>query len=399
VIEWLRRHDPDRVFIDTGDERQTYGETLDAIEARPVTGMEVIRPWPYFSSVVDLLAIMAKSSAVIVAEESPEMGNVDPLGAASVVFTSGSVGGQKGARLTRSNWEAASQASVEHLGHGPEDNWLLAMPLHHVSGLSIVLRSAYAGGTVRMVPGFDPATFAGELRGGEVSMASLVPTMLSRVLDLDPGPYSGLRAVLVGGGPIPDELLQRAASAGLPILPTYGMTETCGQVATLRPGSVVENKAHPLPGVEIRIEPDDRIALRGPMVSPGYLGEPDRAPGEWFVTGDLGRIDDDGALIVTGRADSLIVSGGENIDPAMVEAALMRVPGVDGAVVFGVPSEEWGMEVVCLYTGDAGTIRIDSHLRGRLPSFMIPKRWHRVQEIPTTALGKPDRAEAARRFN
>jgi O-succinylbenzoic acid--CoA ligase len=397
MIEWLRRHDPDRVFIESSDGNRTFGETADAVEARAVTDPEVVRPWPYFSSVVDLLALMSKSSAVIVAEEAHEHGVVDPAGAACVVFTSGSSGGPKGVRLTWRNWEAAARASVDHLAHGPEDTWLLAMPLHHVGGLSIVIRSAFVGGSVRMLPGFDPATFASELRRG-VTMASVVPTMLSRVLDIDPGPYQGLRGVLVGGGPITEEVLARGVAAGLPLLPTYGMTETAGQVATLRPGSEVENKAYPLPGVELRIEADGRIAVRGPMVSPGYLGEPDRDPGEWFVTGDLGTIDPDGALRVTGRADMIIVSGGENIDPVVVEAALLKVPGVEAAVVVGVPSEEWGLEVVCVYVGESGPVRIESHVRGRLAGFMVPKRWLHVDELPMTAMGKPDRAEVIRRF-
>ncbi|HEX9865487.1 MAG TPA: AMP-binding protein [Acidimicrobiia bacterium] len=397
MIEWLSRHDPSRVFIVTDDDSRTFGETVEAVEARPVSGFEVVRPWPYFSSVIDLLALMSKSSAVIVAEDVPEMAMIDPGEAASVVFTSGSSGGPKGVRLTMQNWEAAARASVDHLGHGPDDVWLLAMPLHHVGGLSIIIRSAFVGGTVRMLPGFDPAAFARELRSG-VTMASVVPTMLTRVLDVDPGPFEGLRGVLIGGGPIPDEVLERGAAAGLPILPSYGMTETAGQVATLRPGSPIENKGHPLPGVELRIEADDRIAVRGPMVSPGYVGQPDR-DSDWFVTGDLGTLDPDGALRVTGRADTLIVSGGENIDPTVVEAAMTRVPGVTAAAVVGVPSEEWGMEVVCLYVGDASPILIDSHLKGRLAGFMIPKRLLRVAELPMTPLGKPDRAEVIRRFS
>ncbi|MGH8913154.1 MAG: AMP-binding protein [Acidimicrobiia bacterium] len=398
MLDWVRRHDPDRVFIETPERSWTFGETAAEVEARYVAGTEVVRPWPYYSSVVDLLAVMAKGSAVVVAEETSDLGLIDAGGAASVVFTSGSSGGPKGARLTKENWEAAAKASVEHLGHGEDDTWLLAMPLHHVAGLSIIIRSAWSGGTVRMLPGFDPISYANELRRG-VTMASVVPTMLARVLEYDPGPYEGLKAMLVGGGPIPDDILERGAEAGLPLLPTYGMTETCGQVATLEPGSPLENKAHPLPGVELRIDLDGRIAVRGPMVSPGYVGGPDRRPDEWFVSGDLGRLDDDGALRVTGRADTLIVSGGENIDPGVVEEVLLRVPGVDAALVLGVPSEEWGTEVVCLFVGEASPIRIESYLRDRLAGFMTPKRWLRVDALPMTPMGKPDRAGAARRFS
>jgi O-succinylbenzoic acid--CoA ligase len=398
VLDWLKRHPTHRVFIETPEGRWSFGEMVAEVEARHVSGTELVRPWPYFSSVVDLLAVMAKGSAVIVFDETPDRGSVDPAGAASVVFTSGSTGRPKGARLTLDNWSAAARASMAHLGHGEGDVWLLAMPLHHVAGLSIIVRSAYAGGSVRMLPGFDPTSFARELRGG-VTMVSVVPTMLSRLLEIEPGPYQGLKGMLVGGGPIPAGLLERAAAAGLPVLPTYGLTETCGQVATLRPGSAVDNKAHPLPGVELRIEPDGRIAVRGPMVSPGYVGEPDRVPGDWFVSGDLGRLDDDGALRVTGRADTVIVSGGENIDPAVVEETLSRVHGVEASLVLGLPSEEWGMEVVCLYVGEASPTRIESYLRDRLARFMIPKRWLRVEALPQTPLGKPDRMAAADFFS
>jgi O-succinylbenzoic acid--CoA ligase len=398
MIEWVRGHGPERVFIETPERSWTYGETAAEVEARPVSGTEVVRPWPYFSSVVDLLAVMSKGSAVIVAEETSELGLIDAGGAASVVFTSGSSGGPKGARLTKENWEASARASIEHLGHGADDTWLLAMPLHHVAGLSIIIRSAYSGGSVRMLPGFEPTSFANELRNG-VTMVSVVATMLARVLDVDPGPYEGLKALLVGGGPIPDGLLERAAEAGLPVLPTYGMTETCGQVATLKPGSPLVNEAHLLPDVELRIDDDGRILVRGPMVSPGYVGEPDRDPDDWFQTGDIGVLDEEGALRVTGRADTLIVSGGENVDPGVVEEAVIRVPGVEAALVVGVPSGEWGTEVVCLYVGEASQIRIESYLKDRLTGFMIPKRWLRVEALPLTPMGKPDRVDAARRFS
>jgi O-succinylbenzoic acid--CoA ligase len=323
---------------------------------------------------------------------------IDPAGATTVVFTSGTTGGPKAVRLTRDNWEAAADASMRHLGHGHDDVWLLAMPLHHVAGLSIVLRSAYAGGRVRMLDGFEPKEVAAQLGAG-VTMASMVPTMLHRVLEAGPGSYEGLRAVLLGGGPIPDGLLKRGVAAGLPILPTYGLTETAGQVATLRPGDPPANKAYPLPSAELRIEPDGRIAVRGPMVSPGYVGEPDRDVDDWLVTGDLGSMDEDGALRVLGRADDIIVSGGENIDPGRVEIEIASVPGVDGVLVLGVPSEEWGMEAVCLYMGELDEGGVESKVRETLPAFMIPRRWLRVSELPMTPMGKPDRAAAARLFS
>ncbi|HYJ25788.1 MAG TPA: AMP-binding protein [Acidimicrobiia bacterium] len=395
MLDWLRRQDPARVFIEAPDVTLTFGEIAHAVMDRPVHGIEVVRPGLDIQSVIDLLAVMSKGSAVVTG--TVETTAIDPSDAASVLFTSGTSGRPKGVRLTIDNWAAAASASIQHLGHGPADTWLLALPLHHVAGLSILVRSAYAGGAVRMLPGFDPVAFATHLRRG-VSVVSMVPTMLSRVLDVDPGPYDGLKAVLLGGGPIPSRVLDRAGAAGLPVLPTYGLTETAGQVATLKPGAPLENKAHPLPGVDIRVDPDDRIAVRGPMLSPGYVGEPDRGAEDWLVTGDLGRIDDDGALRVTGRADTIIVSGGENIDPAVVEATLLRVEGVQEALVAGLTSEEWGMEAVCLYVGQANPAQLETALRQILPGFMVPKRWRQVAGLPMTPMGKPDRDEAARLF-
>jgi O-succinylbenzoic acid--CoA ligase len=397
MLDWLKQHVPGRVFLETAEGDVTYGEMVQAVEGRPVEGTEVVKPRLDMDSIVDILAVMYSGSAVI-AREDVDPGDVDPLDAATVMFTSGTTGGQKGVRLTRANWEAAADASMRHLGHGPDDVWLLAMPLYHVAGLSIVLRSAYAGGRIRMLDGFEPREFTAHLGAG-VTMASMVPTMLNRVLDAGPGSCDGLRAVLLGGGPIPEALLKRGVGAGLPLLPTYGLTETAGQVATLRPGDPPANKAYPLPGVELRIDPDGRIWVRGPMVSPGYVGEPDREADGWLVTGDLGLIDEDGALRVLGRADDVIVSGGENIDPSRVEAEIATVPGVESVLVVGVPSEEWGMEAVCLYSGELDESGVESRVRETLPGFMIPRRWLRVSELPMTPMGKPDRAAAARLFS
>ncbi len=390
MIEWLERAEPDRVFLEVPGATISYGETAALVADRPIgPPTEVLRPVADIDSVVDIFAVAERGRAVLVTpslEVDPVVGDGE---AATIVYTSGSSGVPRPVRLTRANWEAAVAASTEHLGNTADDTWLCVLPLYHVGGLSILFRSAFVGGTVRLLPGFAADSTAREL--GSVTHASLVPTMLARVLDTNPGQYRGLSAVLVGGGPIPDGLLERAHAAGIPALPSYGMTETCAQVATLRPGSPPQYRAHPLPGIEIRIEPDGRIAVRGDQVSPGYAGEPDRRPGEWFVTGDLGEIDDEGALRVLGRSDGVIVSGGENIDPVAVEQVVEAHPGVSTAVVVGLPSEEWGMEGGCAYTGEVDPESLRRWARERLDGFQVPKRWVKVQEVPVTALGKPDR--------
>ncbi len=396
MIEWLARVAPEMTYLRIGDREWTYGEALEEVRARVRQRPVELTPGPGGDGVFDLLAGMSGGGAVVTPPGVGPSYPDDLNGAALVVYTSGTTGGPKGVRLTTGNLEAAARASVSHLDHGPTDTWLAAMPLHHVGGISILVRSAYVGGAVLLQEGFHASEFAKALRG-EVTMASVVPTMLHRLLETDPGPYRGLRAVLVGGGPITPGLLERAAEAGLPVLPTYGMTETFGQVATLRPGSSLEHRAHPLPGVEIRIDEERRIAVRGPQVSPGYLGEPDRKS-DWLETGDLGEIDEEGALRVLGRADTVIITGGENVDPARVESRIEEHPAVDDVLVIGLPDAEWGEVIACLYSGTALPDELRAWLGQRLPGHMIPREWKAVGAIPRTPLGKPDREAAAAAF-
>lgn len=385
MIEWLRRHDPDRVFLRAGERTWTYAETIVEVERRlavsPRLSIVTLEP----ESVFELLAGISSGGITAVGLQPEATRAFD---SALVVFTSGTTGAPKGVRLTSLNLTAAASASAEHLGHGPDDDWLLAMPMHHVGGISIVVRQAYTGGSVSLHSGFDPGRFAAAMRG-PVTMVSVVPTMLARLIDH--GPFSGLRAVLVGGGPIPPGLLEAATDVGLPVLPTYGMTETFGQVATLRPDAPLAYKVHPLPGVQVRTDSDGRIAVKGAQVSPGYAGEPDRQD-PWFVTSDFGEIDHEGALRILGRADTVIVTGGENVSPERVESVARDHRGVEDVMVVGSPDPEWGEKVVCVYTGSVTPEDLRSWFSERLPRFMVPKRFVMVESIPRTALGKPDRS-------
>lgn len=391
VIEWLRRVQAERPLMYGEDRIWTYGQALEEVSKRSSDEPRLSKPSLTPQSIFDVFSGISSGGVTVVGPE-PEVST--PAEEDLVVFTSGTSGRPKGVRLTSRNLEAAAAASAEHLGHGPEDNWLLAMPLHHVGGLSIVVRQIYTGGSVTLLSGFEVDAVHRAMRSG-VTMVSVVPTMLRRLLDHHPGPYSGLRAVLVGGGPIPGGLLEEAADAGLPVLPTYGMTETFGQVATLRPGAPLGRHAHPLPGVDITITEEGRIAVRGDQVSPGYLGEPDRRS-EWFVTPDLGEILDDGSLRVTGRVDDVIVTGGVNVDPRRIEDVVLGHPEVVDAVVVGVPDQEWGMAVAMIYVGDVDTEALKEWVRHRLSGPLLPKSWKRVDRIPQLSIGKPDRSEAAK---
>lgn len=386
---WLERIDPTRAFLISSSRTWSYGEAAAEVASRVTRQAVGIAPDLNANSVFDVLAAVFGGGAVI----GPVAG--DGATAALVLATSGTTGSPKGVRLTLSNLEAAVRASASHLGHGPEDRWLLDLPLNHAAGLSILFRQAWAGGSVLLRPGFDPVE-TWEAVGAGVTMLSVVPTMLHRLLELD-GTARALRTVLVGGGPAPLELLERAEARGLPVRPTYGMTETFGQVATLRPEAPLANRVHPLPDVEIRIGDDGRVDVRSPQVSPGYVGEPDREDG-WLITNDLGVIDDEGALIVLGRADTVINTGGEKVSPERVEAELGEHPLVGDAVVVGIPDPEWGERVCCAYRGGVGEAELAAWLGARIERFMVPKSWMRLKEIPRTSIGKPDRVAVSTVF-
>jgi O-succinylbenzoic acid--CoA ligase len=326
----------------------------------------------------------------------------------SVFHTSGTGGTPQGVILTWGNLEAAAGASAQVLEHGPDDVWLDVLPLYHVGGFSILIRSAREGGAV-ILDSFDPHRAVLHLQDRRVTLVSLVPTMLQRLLDVDPGPFTGLRAVLLGGGPAPASLLARAASARVPVLSTYGLTEGASQVATvpLVDAFARHRIGQPVPGMEVRIVDSDLqelpagtrglVQIRGAAVSPGYLHERSRPAGSWFATGDLGVMDGEGNLEILGRADAVIVTGGENVHPVEVEAAIEEHPGVSAALVYGIDDPVWGQVVVADVVGtEVGERDLDLFLRGRLAGYKIPSRWRFVAAIRRTALGKKDRSAPGR---
>lgn len=393
VIRWFDDADPNSPFLTAPGRTWTYQEAGNEIRRLMADEPRVLAPALQPESVFEVLAGVLSGGVMILAPHASDTPELDLDGAALVVATSGSTDRPKSVRLTLANLLAAAEASSAHLGNGPADAWLLSMPLHHVAGLSILVRQAHSGGSVFLLPELTPEGVWSAFRG-EVTMASLVPTMLHRMLAIEAPAPGAIRTVLVGGGPIPDGLLEDANARGLPVRPTYGLTETFGQVATLRPGAPLARRAHPLPGVDLRIATDGRVEIRGPQVSPGYLGEPDRAD-PWFPTNDLGELDDDGAVTILGRADTVIVTGGENVAPERIEAELSQHRAVTGSIVVGLADPEWGTKVACVYSGDADPEELSDWLAGRLPGFMMPKQWLRVASVPLTALGKPDRQAAS----
>ena len=329
----------------------------------------------------------------------------DPAGVHSIMYTSGTTGSPRAATLTFENFWASAAGSAYNLGVDAGDRWLACMPLFHVGGLSILLRSAIYGTTAVIHPGFDEHAVNRALRDDGITIVSVVATMLQRMLDADDGDFPAtVRTVLVGGGPVPEALLRRALERGLPVVQTYGLTEAASQVATLSPGDALTklgSAGKPLVTTELRIdarpgEPGE-ILVRGATLSPGYFGDPEATAQAirdgWLHTGDIGRLDDDGYLYVLDRRDDLIVTGGENVYPAEVEAVLVSFPGVSQAAVVGLPDDQWGRVVVAALVASepVDTDLIEAYLRERLAGFKVPRAFHLFSELPLTASGKVQR--------
>jgi O-succinylbenzoic acid--CoA ligase len=308
---------------------------------------------------------------------------------ATVIHTSGTTGQPWPVTLTHENWAAHAEASAAALGHPPGERWLCCLPLSHVGGLGILIRAAVRATTVVLHERFDVEAVRAALRDAALTGVSLVPTMLRRLIGAGLEPTPTLRCALIGGGPVPPDLLERAP--GLPIAQTYGLTEACSQVTTERPGEGSGTAGRALPGTEVRID-DGEIVVRGRTVAPGS-----RDPQGWLRTGDLGTLDDAGRLTVTGRRSETIVTGGENVAPAEVEAVLETHPAVAEAAVFARPDPEWGERIVAavvLHDGEAvDPDDLLSHAARTLAGFKVPKEVELRETLPRTASGKVRRGE------
>jgi O-succinylbenzoic acid--CoA ligase len=301
---------------------------------------------------------------------------------ALVVHTSGTTSEAKPVTLTYGNLAANALGSALALGLDRDERWLCPLPLSHVGGLMVLVRSlVYGTAAVLRPPPFDAAALAGALNTGEATLASLVPTMLARALDAGLADPPGLRAILLGGGPAPPALLARARDAGVPVAQTYGLTEACSQVTVSAPGEA-ETAGWPLPGIRMWLEEDGEILVAGPAVAGGGV----------LRTGDLGRLDARGRLTVTGRKADTIVSGGENVAPTEVEAALLEHPAVADAGVFGRPDGEWGevvtAHVVLRSRAVANPAMLREHCAARLARYKVPKDIRLVPSLPRTTSGK-----------
>jgi O-succinylbenzoic acid--CoA ligase len=398
---------PDRTAVEDGGRSLTYadlqaeatlrGEKLAAAgvtegETVPIEMPPGIDYAVEFHALVELGAVPFPLDPRLSAKErDAALADLDQGDLLCRLLTSGSSGRSRAIGLTAANFQWSAAGSALNLGVDPADRWLCCLPLFHVAGLSILIRSAIYGTTAVIHDGFDVDRVGSALE--DVTLVSLVATQLARLLDAGAA-VSKPRAILLGGGPLPLELLERATDAGATVVQTYGMTETASQVATLAPADArrkLGSAGRPLLTAAIEIE-DGEILLSGPTVALASVGDGGR-----LHTGDLGEIDDEGFLWVTGRRGDLIVSGGENVMPGEVEEVLLGHPAVADAAVLGRPDPEW-QEVVCAVIVPRGGRRpseqeLRDHCAASLAPFKVPKRFEFADSLPRTAAGKLLRRE------
>jgi O-succinylbenzoic acid--CoA ligase len=406
MYDWLQRaaaRRPDTVALDAvGDRSLTFGElrhaagrAIDELRAGADGAGTVALRGSGSEFAIGLHAALTAGLAAIPidARLGPEELSLRKLegplpypDVATVMFTSGTTAAPKPVHLTLRNWEANAIGSALALGLDQNERWLCVMPLAHVGGLSILLRSTVYATTVILHERFDTQAVLAELMDPTraVTLVSLVPTMLARLLDAGLEHPPALRWALLGGGPIPQPLLDRAARSGVPVAPSYGMTEGCSQIATF---------GMPLHGVELRVEAGE-VVVRGPNFAANTLGDDG-----WLHTGDLGELDAAGRLRIIGRRSDTIVSGGENVAPAEVEAVLLEHPAVADAGVFAREDIEWGERVVATVVLRAGHTASTDELKqfagARLARFKVPKEIDFAEALPRTASGKLLRRELA----
>jgi o-succinylbenzoate---CoA ligase len=379
IDPWLPRAaalHPDRTAIEAPEGSLTYAELLERAEP----AVPIAHP-PGLDFAIALHGCLLAGEPIIPVD--PRLSERERAGPAArgdgalIVHTSGTTGVPRPVALSLENILANALGSAVSLGLDPDERWLCPLPLSHVGGLMVLLRSAIYATTAIIGP-------AARAADDDVTVASLVPTQLQRLLDAGVRPGARLRRILLGGAPATRALLTRARDAGWPVSQTYGLTQACSQVTVAEPGDL-DTAGHPLPGVGVMIAPDGEIIVEGPTVADGGV----------LRTGDLGRIKSDGRLVVTGRKSDTIVTGGENVAPAEVEAVLLEHPAVADAGVYGRPDPEWGQAVTArvVLRSPAEPDELRRWCRERLAGFKVPKAIEPAEALPRTESGKLLRRE------
>jgi len=395
---------PDALALIAGAQSWTWSALLRHVGELAETIAPASETFIYQGSSLDLArhayACSLKNRPFWPVDRTPLDGATPPaLDTALIISTSGSEGQPKAVMLSNGNLDAAARASNERLPLGPGDIWLACLPLYHIGGQSILWRCAQAGATVLLHDGFDAPAVVADMAQRPVTHISLVPAMLARLLEIGARPPPTLRHAIIGGAALSLALYDQASQAGWPLNPSYGMSETAAQIATWTPADGPWHQGlvgHALGRNQLSVAEDGRIRVRGPQVMSGYLGANGNKQNAWLSSGDLGKIDENGRLTITGRADDMLISGGRNVHPTEVESSLAACPGIRDVAVTGQSDARWGDLVVALVVGDASAEEIADWSRAHLPSAARPRRIIHLASLPRSAAGKLERSALRR---
>ncbi|MCC4398309.1 o-succinylbenzoate--CoA ligase [Limosilactobacillus reuteri] len=320
---------------------------------------------------------------------------------ASIMYTSGTTGKPKGVLQTFGNHFYSAVSSALNLGLSPADKWLCVAPIFHISGFSIIMRGLIYGMTVRLVEKFRVEEIERILANETVTIMSVVPFMLKKLIQqqnkTNTHYNSAFRCMLLGGGTIDRETLEACLQRSIPVVQCYGMTETCSQIVALRSADALlklGSVGQPLFSTQLKLSKDGEILLKTPALTPGYLNLPDKLPSKmidgWYRTGDVGHLDKEGYLYIDGRADEMLISGGENIFPQEVEQVYQRYPQINEVAVVGQNDSVWGQVPVAFVVSDRrlSTTKLMNYGYEHLARYKVPQHYIFVSELPKNASGK-----------
>lgn len=320
---------------------------------------------------------------------------------ASIMYTSGTTGKPKGVLQTFGNHFYSAVSSALNLGLSSADKWLCVAPIFHISGFSIIMRGLIYGMTVRLVEKFRAEEIERILANETVTIMSVVPFMLKKLIQqqnkTNTHYNSAFRCMLLGGGTIDRETLEICLQRSIPVVQCYGMTETCSQIVALRSADALlklGSVGQPLFSTQLKLSKDGEILLKTPALTPGYLNLPNKLPSKmidgWYRTGDIGHLDKGGYLYIDGRADEMLISGGENIFPQEVEQVYQRYPQINEVAVVGQNDSVWGQVPVAFVVSDRrlSTTKLMNYGYEHLARYKVPQQYIFVSELPKNASGK-----------
>lgn len=320
---------------------------------------------------------------------------------ASIMYTSGTTGRPKGVLQTFGNHFYSAVSSALNLGLSSADKWLCVAPIFHISGFSIIMRGLIYGMTVRLVEKFRAEELERILANETVTIMSVVPFMLKKLIQqqnkTNTHYNSAFRCMLLGGGTIDRETLEACLQRSIPVVQCYGMTETCSQIVALRSADALlklGSVGQPLFSTQLKLSKDGEILLKTPALTPGYLNLPDKLPSKmidgWYRTGDIGHLDKEGYLYIDGRADEMLISGGENVFPQEVEQIYQRYPQINEVAVVGQNDSVWGQVPVAFVVSDRrlSPTKLINYGYEHLARYKVPQHYIFVSELPKNASGK-----------